>query len=122
MTRTKYVAPIALLLILFCISLGGEAPAAAEKIGPVRDKVSIFVTSWCPYCKHLEEFLRENHVPYTRYDIETDPKGAMLHTQLGGGGVPVIVVGTTVLHGFDESELTPLLMERRGKWPNQIAN
>ena len=76
---------------------------------PTEPKVTVFVTSWCPYCKELEGYLLSNGITYTRYDIERDPRGAMLHQQLGGGGVPVIVVGTKVMRGFDESELNGLL-------------
>ena len=69
-------------------------------------KVEVFVTSWCPYCKKLEEYLQAQHVQYTKYDIERDAKGKLIHDQLGGGGVPVVRIGEKqVVHGFDQQAL-----------------
>ncbi len=63
--------------------------------------VEIFVTSWCHYCQELESFFKKKNIRYTRYDIERDKKGAAMHLQLGGGGVPVTKVGATVVRGYD---------------------
>ena len=56
-------------------------------------KVEIFVTSWCPYCRKLEAFLKQSQIEYTRYDVEKDEKGARLFEDLGGEGVPLVRVG-----------------------------
>ncbi len=96
-------------------SEGTASPAQSGKIGPVTDQVEIFVTSWCPYCRGLEEFLQANQVQYKRYDIETDPEGAMLHQRLGAGGVPLIRIGSTVIRGFNERAISSALKDRRQK-------
>lgn len=85
------------------------AKAKREPAGHKR--VEIFVTSWCPYCQKLEAYLKDKHISFTKYDIEKDSQGRKIHTQLGGGGVPVIRVGSKVLHGFNPIELDQIIKE-----------
>lgn len=107
----KFFANLFVGCLLCCAwPLGEWRSAKAEgKLGPVHVAVEIFVTSWCPYCKKLEHFLQENDIEYTRYDIEKEAAGASLYKQLGGGGVPLMKIGSTVLRGFDEAEIEETL-------------
>lgn len=73
------------------------------------EDVTIFVTSWCPFCKKLEAYLKDHQVHYQRYDIEQSAEGRRKHQALGGGGVPVVQIGSTVVRGFDPSYLDMLL-------------
>ena len=88
-----------LFLLAMLLLVPAQAPAAAEA-APSK-KVEIFVTSWCPYCKKLESFLKEKKIDYTRYDVEKDEAGAKIFEEIGGDGVPVIRVGKEVIHGYD---------------------
>ena len=96
-----------LLILVFALVLPIQTfalPASPALHGTM--KVEIFVTSWCPYCKKLEGFLKSNNVQYTRYDIEKDPQGRAKHQRLGGGGIPVTLINNTkVLRGFEPVEL-----------------
>jgi hypothetical protein len=38
---------------------------------------------------------------YTRYDIEKDENAARICRDLGGSGVPVIRIGSNVVHGYN---------------------
>jgi glutaredoxin len=62
--------------------------------------VELFVTSWCGYCKKMEQFLKEKGIPYTSYDIENDDNAARRHRELGGGGVPLVRIGYHVVRGY----------------------
>ena len=85
-------------------------PEVAPRGAPSRSgKVEVFVTDWCPYCRKLEAFLKQNKVSYTRYNIDSSKKGAQLHKQLGGGGVPVTKIGSQVFHGFDQAGISSAL-------------
>ena len=64
-------------------------------------KVEIYVTSWCPHCKHLEEFLKEKKIAYTRYDIEHNSQAMQTYKELGGHGVPFVKIGDSTLGGFN---------------------
>lgn len=91
-----------------------ETQPKATKSQPVsRTTVEIFVTTWCPYCQQLENFLKEKRIAYRRYDIEQDPTGARLHQQLGGGGVPLVRVGKEVLHGYDPEGILQALKRKK---------
>ena len=89
-----------LFILLFLMSFVPAAPSgfAAAKSSL---KVEIFVTSWCPYCRKLESFLKQNQIDYARYDVEKDAKGAEEFERLGGEGVPLVRVGKNVIHGYD---------------------
>lgn len=62
--------------------------------------VEVFITSWCGYCKKMVRFLNEKGIPYTAYDIEKDSVAARTYRELGGNGVPVVRVGSHVVHGY----------------------
>lgn len=63
--------------------------------------VTILVTSWCPYCSRLEAFLIKEKIRYEKLDVEQSAKGKKLYTQLGRGGVPIVLIGSTVIRGYD---------------------
>lgn len=73
--------------------------------GSPQDKpVIAFVTSWCPYCKSLETFLKENNIPYVHADIEKDAKAARYYEELTKykePGIPKTLVGTHMIDGFN---------------------
>lgn len=76
-----------------------EKKAASE---PVRNnKVEIFTTSWCRYCKDAIAFLKANRIDYQQYDIEKDPQAAQRMRSLGGtGGVPFAVINGNKIYGY----------------------
>ncbi len=76
-----------------------EKKAASE---PVRnDKVEIFTTSWCRYCKQAIAFLQANRIDYQQYDIEKDPQAAQRMRSLGGtGGVPFAIINGNKMYGY----------------------
>jgi glutaredoxin len=75
-------------------------------------KVEVFVTSWCSYCSKLEAFLKKNKIDYTRYDIESDAKGAEIFKEIGGAGVPVTRVDDQIIHGYDPDQIVQALKAR----------
>lgn len=72
-------------------------------------KIEIFVTDGCPHCRRLEQYLEQRNVRYKRVDIEKDAAGERRFRELGGRGVPIIKIGSTIINGFNpealESEL-----------------
>lgn len=81
--------------------------------GSPKDKpVIAFVTSWCPYCKSLEKFLKENNIPYVHADIEKDAKAARYYEELTkdkGPGIPKTLVGTHMIEGFNPQGILDIL-------------
>ena len=73
------------------------------EVGKPAGKVVMYATSWCPYCRKARTYFRENRIDYVEYDIEKDRSAKRRYDAMGGRGVPVILVGTKRLNGFDVS-------------------
>jgi glutaredoxin len=107
-----------LLLVLLGAALWYVRPAwLGTPTQPDTDRhgqpdVVLYATSWCGYCKAAREFFAANGIDYIELDIEKSATAQQGHRELGGGGVPVIVVGDTVIHGFNQPELRRAL----GPW------
>lgn len=91
--------------------LGADTPAT-ESTRYGQPEVVLYSTAWCGYCKAARGFFDENRIRYTEHDIENTATGRDGHRRLGGQGVPLIVVGDTVIHGYDEAGLRQQL----GPW------
>ncbi len=87
------------------INKSQAAPGAKTQTAGQMRKVEIYVTSWCPYCRNLEKFLRERKIPYSRYDVEREAYGKKFYASVGRGAVPIIKVGKTTIRGFKPQEV-----------------
>ena len=83
---------------------GTAAPAAAA-----RPEVTMFATSWCPYCRKAQAYFARHGIRYTHVDIEKSQGGRAEYDRLGGRGVPVILVGGQRMNGFSEERLSEML-------------
>lgn len=78
------------------------ATAEVTKQRIAGPKVEVFITSWCGYCRALEQQMKIMGIPYKRYDIEKDVVGRRLYQSIGGdGSVPWTKVGNTVIPGYE---------------------
>ncbi len=78
------------------------SPAARVK----QPTIEIFVTSWCGYCRKLEQYLESKKLKFSKYDIEHNSRGKSIYNELGGGGVPITRINNRkIVHGFDQAEL-----------------
>ena len=78
-----------------------KAQQAELKPGQVR----IYTTEWCNYCKEAKRYFRRRGIRYTEYNIEESAQARKEYQSLGGGGVPLILIGhrlgNKILSGFD---------------------
>ena len=79
-------------------SRGGKSP-----------KVEIYGTSWCPYCRDARNYFRSAGIPFDDYDVEADADARARREKFGGSGVPVIVIGDQVVHGFSRESVEKVL-------------
>lgn len=88
------------------------APAA---IASLRDAtgahVMMFSTTTCVYCQRARELLDREGVPYTDFVIDQSPQAGMRFRDLGGGGVPLLLIGDRAIRGFSEIEIMNALAE-----------
>ena len=68
---------------------------------PSRGKsVILYSTTWCGYCRKARNYLRENKIPFTEYDVEKSEKGKSDYRKLNGSGVPILLIGDKRMNGF----------------------
>lgn len=87
-----------------------QAPAAPA--APARRSsgaVVIFSTSHCPWCSKAKEYFARKGVQYEERDIERSSAASDEFHKLGGRGVPLIMVGSEKIDGFDQKRLDQLL-------------
>ena len=75
------------------------------------DQVILYATAWCGYCKKTRELLAENNIPYYEYDIEKSKEGKEQHKQLGGTGIPLLLINGKVIKGYNPKKIITLLNE-----------
>ena len=74
--------------------------------------VKLLIASWCVRCKDMEDLLKEQNVSYQRLDVENDPSAKDLYDKVGGGGVPILIVGNKLLKGYNHSAVIEILKSR----------
>jgi glutaredoxin-like YruB-family protein len=67
--------------------------------------VEIYVTEWCGYCKQAKSYMNSKGIPFVSYDIEKDSAAKQRHKDLGGRGVPLIIIGSNKMSGFSAESL-----------------
>jgi glutaredoxin len=90
-----------------------QEPQERRSVSSPSANVEVFMTSWCGYCRKMIRFLNEKGIPYTAYDIEKDSTAARAYKELGGKGVPVVRVGSHVVHGYSPEAVMSYLKERK---------
>ena len=88
---------------------GATAAARNNSTGNAGQKVVIYTTKRCAYCKKAKAFFANHRIPFTEYDVEHSGKGRRDYKKLDGRGVPIIMVGNRRLNGFSEAYLTAAL-------------
>jgi glutaredoxin 3 len=73
-------------------------------------QIKVYSTPTCPYCIKVKEYLASRGVAYQNFDVSSDQVALdeMVRTT-GQMGVPVIVVDSEVIVGFDKDRLDSLL-------------
>ncbi|WDE13669.1 glutaredoxin family protein [Thalassomonas haliotis] len=73
-----------------------------EHFANVSNKVVVYTTQWCGFCKQTKEFLNKNNIAFLERDIEIgDNKIDSLYQSIGQPGVPKIVIGNKIINGFN---------------------
>lgn len=75
--------------------------------------VTLFTTSWCTLCKKTRWFLEDRQIDYCEYDIEKSHSGSDRYHQLAGNGIiPLILIGSHRIDGFNQQALTDALIDQ----------
>jgi glutaredoxin-like YruB-family protein len=72
--------------------------------------VIIYSTPACHFCHLAKEFFKEKGIQYTEHNVLTDlEKRQEMIDKSGQLGVPVIMIDSHVVIGFDQVEISSLL-------------
>lgn len=96
----------------------GERPPSELKSDEIKGSISVvdpvpsspavvlYSTSRCGYCKKAKAFMDANKIRYREYDIEKTASARQRHKQMGGRGVPLLVMNGKTVQGFSERRYT----------------
>jgi len=75
-----------------------------------NQKVTVYSTPTCTYCQKTKAFLKENNIDYDEINVAEDEAAREeMIEKTGQMGVPVIIVGDTMIIGFDKDALKKAL-------------
>jgi mycoredoxin len=76
-----------------------EADYSAH-LSEAKTQVVMYGTASCSFCNMTRAYFKENKISYADRDVEKSPAAASRHAELGGGGVPVIIIGKRMIRGY----------------------
>jgi mycoredoxin len=74
-----------------------------------QTQVVLYGTPTCPHCANARAYLRAHHIAYADFDVQGNEKAMRDFTQLGGTGVPLLLVGERRMTGFNPAVLEAAL-------------
>ncbi len=76
----------------------------------MKNNVTVYVTSTCPFCTMVKMFLKQNNIPYKEVNVEHDPIAMQKLIQTTGQlGVPQTEVNGQWVIGFNPGAIMAAL-------------
>jgi len=77
---------------------------------PTQPKVVVFTTPTCSWCRVVKQHLKKHNIRFKEVDITRDLQAARdMVRRTGQQGVPVTLIGSRPVIGFDKNEINRLL-------------
>lgn len=89
-----------------------EPIGALSSSDVVSDRVLIYTTQSCKPCEYAKAHLDQQYIPFTEYSLDHSQAARVELKQLGGTGVPFILVGDYVMKGFNAKRFDALWSRR----------
>lgn len=74
--------------------------------------VTLLATSWCGYCAKMRRYFADQGIAYHELDVEKSAEGRARYEDFEAPGVPIVVVGAQVIHGYDPDGVSAALASR----------
>ena len=104
----RFAQTCVVLVALTALSACGRDPAALRaEVGSAP--VVLLSTAWCGYCRKLRGDLASWGVEYVEFDVEASHEGRNAYELVGGRGVPILLVGDEVVHGYSPQRARELI-------------
>lgn len=68
-------------------------------------RITIYTTSRCPNCRRLKQWLAQRKLRFQEFDVERNRRAQKEFQRLGARGVPVMLVDSERVDGFDPRQL-----------------
>lgn len=90
----------------------GQAPAGTQAAAQPRGEVTLYMATWCGYCKAAKAYLGGKGIAYRELDVDT-PTGKAAFAQLGARGVPVLLTNGQRVSGFSTQSYDAVFANRK---------
>ena len=80
-----------------------------EKNKKRQKRVVLFTSAGCKWCTVAKQYFQKNKIKFNQIDISKDKKAAEDCINHGCRGVPVVLVGSRWIAGFDQKKIEKAL-------------
>ncbi|WIV99648.1 glutaredoxin family protein [Kinneretia aquatilis] len=81
-----------------------ESNSVVGDYSPYQQKhqsmVLLYGTAACSFCRSARGFLSERKIEFADLDVQRSTQASQEHRSLGGGGVPLVLIGNHLIRGF----------------------
>jgi len=90
-------------------------PSSGRHSGPSKNKkplhksVALFTAPGCPWCARAKSFLKKLGVRFNTVDVSTNKKALTDCKKAGCSGVPVVLIGSQWICGYNEEKIKKAL-------------
>lgn len=76
----------------------------------MKNNITVYTTTTCPYCTMLKNFLSQNNIPYKEVNVQNDPIAMQrIVNQTGQMGVPQTEINGKWVIGFNPQKIIEAL-------------
>lgn len=80
-----------------------------------HNKIVIYGNKTCQFCQRTREYLRAKNVEFSDFDVIGSSKAGQEFKALGGGSVPIVLIGNRMIRGYLPREFDEALAELKSK-------
>ena len=74
-------------------------------------KVVLYSSAKCAKCREAKQYLVAKGIAFVEFDVQKSRRGAKEFARLNGRGVPILIVGSARMDGFDKRRFEQLYHE-----------
>jgi glutaredoxin 3 len=80
-----------------------------------QPRVVLFTGASCPWCTRVKQYLRDNGIRFREVDASRDPRAQRELERRKIRGVPVLLIKSQAIVGFDKPKIDRLLGIKDGR-------
>lgn len=91
------------LLIIAAVAASSSPSTAGERPHCQIVEVTMYMTTWCPYCRQARQYMLEKGVTFSEVDVERTNSPSV--RAIGRQGVPMIATERGWIRGFNPAAI-----------------